>query len=464
MEAHLENQSQYPRSHRTGGGAFSAFPGNARPLAAALLVGLATTGMAAAPPDELDGGQILRRSIAHTVEIRTRIEHGLGEDSRGTGRGAGFVVDRNRGWIATARHVVGISPSEVEVSVDGQGFRPARKRYVDPVLDLAVVEVAPDQLQASGEAQLECQRAQPSGESVLLIGHPADLKYSATRGIISRTAVLEGETLIQTDAAINPGNSGGPLVSLRTGRVLGLAIKQLRGRAGAGFALPADGLCTVLDLLRRGQDPRPPDLKVSFFVTGAEESRQLKVARVWDEGAGLALQPGDEILGVLAGARTEQPVASESALLNALRGRLDDIRLQVSRGGARRVVAGRAMPATLARAQRGVEIGGVLFGEAGEKVAREFGHAGVLVYETAHASDGEMKGFRVGDLVLQADGLPVRSLVELGEALDKSTGEMVFTLRRLDPSSFGAAYLEKTLRVQAVTWIGEAPQAKISAR
>jgi len=421
-------------------------------------VGVLGAGMAsgATLSEDADEGHVLRHSLAQTVEIRTTIEYGLSNDSRGTGRGAGFVVDRERGWIATARHVVGVSPSHVEIAVDGEAFRSARKRYVDPVLDLAIIEVDPFHLRSSEQAQLECKGPQPAGQSVLLIGHPANLRYTATRGIISRTAVMEGETLIQTDAAINPGNSGGPLVSLKTGRILGVATKRLSGRAGAGFAVPSEGLCKIVNLLRQGKDPRPPSLNVSF-ISNDERPRQLKIARVWDSAAPLPLKARDQILAVVDANGIEQPVASESALSNALRGRLDDIRLRVLRDGNSFVITGRASAARPALAERGVSIGGVLFGESGDRIAREFGHAGLIVYDTAPATDGELKDFRPGDLVLEVDGKPMRTVTELASAAESPTGEIVVTLRRLENESFRVFYLEKELRTGKVVWVGDDP-------
>ena len=47
----------------------------------------------------------LEKADAFTVRIKTTIVYPFGQDKRGTFKGAGFVVDKERGWIATNAHV-----------------------------------------------------------------------------------------------------------------------------------------------------------------------------------------------------------------------------------------------------------------------------------------------------------------------------------------------------------------------
>jgi len=64
---------------------------------------------------------------------------------------------------------------------------------------------------------------------VLAIGTPEGFDWSITKGIVSAWRPSANCTLIQTDTAINRGNSGGPLISLKTGKVVGvntLAFKK----------------------------------------------------------------------------------------------------------------------------------------------------------------------------------------------------------------------------------------------
>ena len=54
-------------------------------------------------------------------------------DRKGSGLGAGFVVDADRGWIMTNAHVVGRSPSRVEVALSRRGVRRGHQGLRRPV-------------------------------------------------------------------------------------------------------------------------------------------------------------------------------------------------------------------------------------------------------------------------------------------------------------------------------------------
>ena len=54
------------------------------------------------------------------------------------------------------------------------------------------------------------------------IGAPYGIEWSVSQGIISAARNDAGRYVLQTDAAINSGNSGGPLISLESGKVLGV--------------------------------------------------------------------------------------------------------------------------------------------------------------------------------------------------------------------------------------------------
>ena len=125
-------------------------------------------------------------------------------------------------------------------------------------------------------------------------GHPEDLRFTGTRGIISGFTARFGEDRLQTDAPINPGNSGGPLISLETGKVVGINTDQLTADKvqNANFAVLARQACHIVDLLRAGRDPTPPDLGVTYFVENDEPT--LTVARLATGRRGLrpgALRP-----------------------------------------------------------------------------------------------------------------------------------------------------------------------------
>lgn len=152
------------------------------------------------------------------------------------GSGTGFYL-APQGWVITNCHVVG---DNIDVTINGK-YLPQQRAiviYKDPLHDLAFIQVG------SLSSEIPTVELAPDdyplqeGDSILAIGHPFGLKYSATKGIVSKVKRQYGSLqYIQIDAAINPGNSGGPLVT-RTGEVLGVNTFIIEGGDNVGFALP----------------------------------------------------------------------------------------------------------------------------------------------------------------------------------------------------------------------------------
>ena len=131
-----------------------------------------------------------------------------------------MVVDAKRGWVLTNAHVASSSYSTVTVTFHGGEPMPARRIYVDPRLDLAVLTYDPAKAKHTPtEPQFECDASPPVGHPVGAFGHPWGFRFTGTRGITSAVTSRLGPQMLQTDAPINSGNSGGPLISLETGRV-----------------------------------------------------------------------------------------------------------------------------------------------------------------------------------------------------------------------------------------------------
>ena len=102
------------------------------------------------------------------------------------------------------------------------------------------------------------------GDWVLAIGSPFGLWLRPSRPALSRPRTAtslrpapatwrkaSSKKFIQTDAAINPGNSGGPLVDM-AGQVIGMntaIYTQSAGSEGVGFAMPANTLINVYNML-----------------------------------------------------------------------------------------------------------------------------------------------------------------------------------------------------------------------
>jgi serine protease Do len=192
--------------------------------------------------------ELLRPTVVHinTTKPLQRPRNGKAteEDS-----GSGVIADiGERTVVITNRHVVHRAElANIDIRLDDGRELSPRRLWTDKGTDIAVLEIAGDDLQP---ARLAAQTPVQIGDTVLAIGSPFGLAHSVTLGIVSATGrrdlqlgtdgSVQFQDFIQTDAAINPGNSGGPLVNMR-GEVVGLntAIASASGfNEGIGFAIP----------------------------------------------------------------------------------------------------------------------------------------------------------------------------------------------------------------------------------
>jgi len=147
------------------------------------------------------------------------------------GSGTGFVID---GLIVTNSHVVG-GLKEVVISAKQTPRTIAQVVYDDPFFDLAFIKC--DFTSSQKKLKLALEHVE-DGDTVIAIGHPYGLNYTATEGIVSRASRLQDDLeYIQIDAAINPGNSGGPLLNVK-GEVVGVNTFIIQNANNLGFALP----------------------------------------------------------------------------------------------------------------------------------------------------------------------------------------------------------------------------------
>lgn len=158
------------------------------------------------------------------------------------GTGTGFYNADNHLFI-TNYHVVA---GNDEVIISGRGFKKttANVLYFDPLYDLAFIQ-APENIDM--EKALLSSIPVSEGDNIIAIGHPYGLKYTATKGIVSKASRLYNEiSYIQIDAAINPGNSGGPLVNM-DGEVVGVNTFIIAQGESLGFSLPSKYLQETLE-------------------------------------------------------------------------------------------------------------------------------------------------------------------------------------------------------------------------
>ncbi|MEO8444941.1 MAG: trypsin-like peptidase domain-containing protein, partial [Gammaproteobacteria bacterium] len=326
--------------------------------------------------------------------------------------------------------------------IDGR-TRAARPLYIDPRLDIAVLELK-DRIGLPAEAAtMDCGPVPAVGHPVGAFGHPEDLRFTGTRGIISGFTARFGEDRLQTDAPINPGNSGGPLISLESGKVVGINTDQLAGDKvqNANFAVLARQACHILDLLRAGKDPTPPDLGVTFFVENDEPT--LTIARLDAAAAGSGLQRYDRIVGV-NGEALDWP--TEGALLDRLRGAAPGMTLQVERDGKQVTLRPPLRPALTPLKRTGLYVAGALFSVTNQRHLNFTDvDPALMVHFVEDGSPANAAGLQLYDHLVAVNGRRVRSLDELAAALKGLPADQVTTLEILRLVDREDRFLESVL-------------------
>jgi serine protease DegQ len=425
--------------------------------------GLALLCCASTAVAESTAEDAFRAARGWTVQIRTSVQEAFAEDEQGSFEGAGIVVDAARGWVLTNAHVASHSYSQIALAFEDGKSMPARRVYVDPFLDLAILSYDPRRLaKQPAEPALECSTIPAVGHPVGAFGHPWGFRFTGTRGIASAVTSRLGPEMLQTDAPINEGNSGGPLISLETGRVVGInASTMKKGEAeGLSFAVPIPFACTIIKLLQQGRDPSPPAHLVDFAVD-ADDEQTLLVARSRLPKGTIDLRAGDELVGAAA---ARGPLQTETDLVDALRGRLDDVTLSVKRGGAIVTLKGRWPAAATVTQRRGLWVSGALFSDAELYTAGLLsGEPALMVHHVEAGSAAETAGIQPEDLLTSANGQAVASLAELETLARRAAAadrplELMFLRLTSEEQSALFAYHHRYLDASDIAWVG--PETK----
>jgi S1-C subfamily serine protease len=368
--------------------------------------------------------RIFAEAAKYTVVVETRIEIPYIEDEPGVFEGAGFVVDAKRQWIMTNAHVASYSKAEITIAFKGEPPRPAHAIYIDPYLDLAILQYEGAPSDPGVAAQLECTDIPGVGHPVGAYGHPEGLKFTGTMGIISGITPKFGPESLQTDAPINHGNSGGPLISLDNGRVMGISAAKLSGEEieNTNFAVVGTYACTVLRLLALGEDPRPVDLGALYFEIDGEPS--LTVADSSLNGLPTTLRIGDQIIGAN---KKRLSRGTEAELLNLLRGDIADTTLLVIRPGVGElsISAGTAKMLDV-QGRNGIYIGGALFARTNLLDIEYFASSpGVMIHSVEPGSAASAAGLAYFDHVSNVNGQPVADINDFSSIIDSADGDFV---------------------------------------
>ena len=402
-----------------------------------------------------DDEVIFEKALSYTVEIQSQIKIPFTEDVQGVFGGAGFLIDKKRGWILTNAHVTSYSPAQISVSFKDEDFVPSETVYVDPYLDLAIIKFPPEKITADKkEAELNCDESFNVGHPVGAFGHPWGFSYTGTKGIISGKTSRFGNQLLQTDAPINSGNSGGPLISLKTGQVVAINTSSIDDDTdqNTNFAEQIKFVCRVLELLKQGKDPSPAKLPVSFLVDPFKGDTMV-VSNLYMKNNLLNLQVDDQIVRVVG----YDPIKIEGELIHDLRGRLNKFSLEVLRNGVSKIISGKLERHDPIINRKGVIVSGMLLSDYWIRDKPVLNLPEFLIHFVQPGSLAEGELIISGDYLESLNGNTFKTIKKLYSYLKENEGrEMKMKILSTEGTdeNYYLTHYEHTLPVQDVRIIG----------
>lgn len=384
---------------------------------------------------------------------RPQIERGLG---------SGVIVSAD-GTILTNNHVVEGAEKITVLLADNKSFD-AKLVGSDKPSDMAVIKIEAQNMPFLTLGNSDTVRV---GDIVLAIGNPLGIGQTVTAGIISakgrRTGLSYGnsndtfEDFLQTDAPINRGNSGGALVNLN-GELIGINSQILAGgpaggNIGIGFSIPSNMAKSVMEQLLKDGKVRRGMLGINIQNISEDTAKALELkdtagVLVSNVRAGSSADKAGVKRGDIITAINGEKIEDSNVLRNKVAGTLpgSEIKLTITREGNPVELtatldeynvdgAGTAAPegqnpnAPNAQPQGGKL--GLSLQPVTPSVAKQLGineGEGLVVTDVDEAGPSAEAGISRGDVVLEINRVPVKSVDDVQAALERAGERPVLML------------------------------------
>lgn len=376
------------------------------------------------------------------------------------GLGSGVIVSAD-GTILTNNHVID-GADKITVQMSNDKTFEAKVIGADKPSDLAVLKIEAQNMPFLTLGNSDSVRV---GDIVLAIGNPLGIGQTVTAGIISakgrRTGLSDGssfEDFLQTDAPINRGNSGGALVNLG-GELIGINSQILSpsgagGNIGIGFSIPSNMAKTVLEQLLKDGRVRRGMLGINIQnitddTAAALDLKNTEGVLVSNVKVGSAADKAGLKRGDIITAINGEKIEDSNVLRNKVAGTLPgtEIKLTISRNGkeqeltatldefnvddAARNTPGQGDDNSPGRGNEGGKLG-LGLQPVTPQIARQLGLSsdaeGLVVTDVDPGGAAAEAGIARGDLILEVNRQPVKSVDDIQSAVAKSGSKPILLL------------------------------------
>ncbi|OTB08159.1 hypothetical protein M426DRAFT_19304 [Hypoxylon sp. CI-4A] len=244
-------------------------------------------------PDTAEWQATIETVVRNVVSIRFCQTCSFDTDGACASEATGFVVDAEKGYILTNRHVVGSGPFWGYVVFDNHEEVDVYPVYRDPVHDFGILRFDPKAIKYMPVAALPIRPDLAKvGIEIRVVGNDAGEKLSILSGVISRldrNAPEYGEgysdfntNYYQANAAASGGSSGSPVVNI-DGFAIALQAGGRSDGASTDYFLPLDRPLRALRLIQEGKPVERGTIQCQFLMKTFDECRRLGLSPQWEK-------------------------------------------------------------------------------------------------------------------------------------------------------------------------------------